>query len=81
MRLTNDRREIEHLGRHLRELSGRVVVVLGDGPELFGVVADRRVRELEEPAHALGCAFTLRTDDERELEIDLLDVQTVRRAA
>ncbi|MBZ0116559.1 MAG: hypothetical protein K8H88_06185 [Sandaracinaceae bacterium] len=81
MRLTNDDQELEHLWAHLPELVGRVTVILGDGPALSGVVADRRVESIESPARAWGCAFTLRTDDERELEIDLLDVWSVRRAA
>ncbi|MBZ0119372.1 MAG: hypothetical protein K8H88_20440 [Sandaracinaceae bacterium] len=81
MRLTNDDQELEHLWAHLPELVGHVTVIVGDGPALSGVVAERRVEAIESPARAWGCAFTLRTDDERELEIDLLDVWSVRRAA
>jgi hypothetical protein len=80
MRMTRDRLELNHLLKHLPELDGRVLVVLESGRVLYGQVERTHV---ESSDAAYGCTFELRPDedDERRLEIDLLDVLTVHRAA
>lgn len=77
MRFASDVDESQHIVRNAPALHGRVLVLYHDYATLEGtVVATSHRRNPWEPwTH--GCCFTVRTSDDCDLEIDVLEVHSV----
>lgn len=79
MRFAQTPDELRHIATNALRLRtyARVRVLYADYVSLEGTVLATHHRRNEREPLAPALSFTIRTDDERELEVDVLDVRTI----